>query len=69
MVCLLSDVIFLFYLFKYIRLFKGAAGNFICPLDSMSPNAFRTVMEIDAQGTFNVTKVVYEKAMKVRNKV
>lgn len=46
--------------------FSGAAGNFICSLDSMSHNAFRTVIEIDTLGTFNVTKVVYEKIMKVR---
>ncbi|XP_071814124.1 peroxisomal 2,4-dienoyl-CoA reductase [(3E)-enoyl-CoA-producing]-like [Apostichopus japonicus] len=45
-------------------LINGAAGNFLCPAASMSFNAFKTVMEIDAQGTFNVTKVVFDKYMK-----
>ncbi|KAK3089878.1 hypothetical protein FSP39_007281 [Pinctada imbricata] len=45
-------------------LVNGAAGNFLCPASSMSFNAFRTVMEIDAHGTFNVSKVVYDKYMK-----
>ena len=31
----------------------------------LSFNAFRTVMDIDAMGTFNVTKVVFDQYMKV----
>ena len=46
-------------------LFEGAAGNFLCPLENMSYNAFRTVMEIDALGTFNVSKAVYDNWFKV----
>ncbi|KAJ9638510.1 peroxisomal 2 4-dienoyl-CoA reductase sps19 [Knufia peltigerae] len=34
----------------------GAAGNFLAPLHSLSANAFKTVQEIDVQGSFNVTK-------------
>ncbi|KAH0845929.1 2,4-dienoyl-CoA reductase (NADPH2), variant [Fonsecaea monophora] len=34
----------------------GAAGNFLAPLNSLSVNAFKTVQEIDVQGSFNVTK-------------
>ncbi|XP_005101023.1 peroxisomal 2,4-dienoyl-CoA reductase [Aplysia californica] len=45
-------------------LINGAAGNFLCPLESMSFNAFRTVMEIDTLGTYNVSKVVYDKYFK-----
>ncbi|KAL3877244.1 hypothetical protein ACJMK2_034977 [Sinanodonta woodiana] len=45
-------------------LINGAAGNFLSPAAGLSFNAFRTVMEIDAHGTFNVMKVVYEKYMK-----
>lgn len=42
---------------------SGAAGNFLCPAATMSANAFRTVMEIDALGTFNVTKAVFDASM------
>ncbi|XP_062956682.1 peroxisomal 2,4-dienoyl-CoA reductase [(3E)-enoyl-CoA-producing] isoform X2 [Cynocephalus volans] len=38
-----------------------AAGNFLCPASTLSFNAFRTVMEIDTIGTFNVSRVLYEK--------
>lgn len=42
-----------------------AAGNFLCPASSLSFNAFKTVMEIDTMGTFNTSKVVYEKYFQV----
>ncbi|XP_068439260.1 peroxisomal 2,4-dienoyl-CoA reductase [(3E)-enoyl-CoA-producing] isoform X3 [Clinocottus analis] len=42
-------------------LINNAAGNFLCPATSLSFNAFKTVMEIDTMGTFNTSKVVYEK--------
>lgn len=42
-----------------------AAGNFLCPAVSLSFNAFKTVMEIDTMGTFNTSKVVYEKWFQV----
>ncbi|KAL4617910.1 peroxisomal 2,4-dienoyl-CoA reductase isoform X1 [Arapaima gigas] len=45
-------------------LVNNAAGNFLCPATSLSFNAFRTVMEIDTMGTFNTSKVVYEKWFK-----
>ena len=35
---------------------SGAAGNFLAPISSLSPNAFRTVMEIDTIGTYNTIK-------------
>lgn len=43
-----------------------AAGNFLCPAASLSFNAFKTVMEIDTMGTFNTSKVVYEKWFQVQ---
>jgi len=46
-------------------LYIGAAGNFLAPAAALSFNAFKTVMEIDAHGTFNVSKVVYDKYLKV----
>lgn len=38
---------------------NGAAGNFPSPIAAMSPNGFKTVMDIDMQGTFNVTKACF----------
>lgn len=43
-----------------------AAGNFLCPATALSFNAFKTVLDIDTLGTFNTSKVVYEKWFKVR---
>lgn len=43
---------------------NGAAGNFLAPLDKLTPNGFKTVIDIDLLGTYNTTKVVYEKYMK-----
>eukprot|EP00835_Amoeboradix_gromovi_P004927 NODE_420_length_8944_cov_0.479819.p2 type:complete len:269 gc:universal NODE_420_length_8944_cov_0.479819:1954-2760(+) len=37
-------------------LFCGAAGNFLVPFKDMSPNAFKTVLEIDLFGTFHTVK-------------
>jgi hypothetical protein len=47
-------------------IYIGAAGNFLCPAVSLSFNAFKTVMEIDTMGTFNVSKTAYEKYFRVR---
>ena len=43
----------------------GAAGNFLCPAGALSFNAFKTVMDIDTSGTFNVSRVLYEKFFRV----
>lgn len=45
-------------------LINNAAGNFLCPATSLSFNAFKTVLEIDTMGTFNTSKVVFEKWFK-----
>ncbi|XP_077880948.1 peroxisomal 2,4-dienoyl-CoA reductase [(3E)-enoyl-CoA-producing] isoform X3 [Ictidomys tridecemlineatus] len=42
-------------------LINGAAGNFLCPASALSFNAFKTVVDIDTIGTFNVSRVLYEK--------
>ncbi|KAK3323905.1 hypothetical protein B0T19DRAFT_486183 [Cercophora scortea] len=34
----------------------GAAGNFIAPISGLSPNAFKSVIDIDTIGTFNTIK-------------
>ena len=38
---------------------SGAAGNFICPAAQLSANGFRTVVDIDLMGTFNVLRAAY----------
>ena len=35
---------------------NGAAGNFICAAEDLSPNGFGTVVDIDLKGTFNVSR-------------
>jgi NAD(P)-dependent dehydrogenase (short-subunit alcohol dehydrogenase family) len=39
---------------------SGAAGNFLAPAMDMSSNAFRTVVDIDLNGTFNVFRACYD---------
>ncbi|MFW7382001.1 MAG: SDR family oxidoreductase [Oligoflexus sp.] len=41
-------------------LVNGAAGNFLCPPEELSPNGFRTVIEIDLIGSFNMCRLSYE---------
>jgi len=37
-------------------LVNGAAGNFICSVEDLSPNAFSSVIQIDLIGTFHMSK-------------
>jgi 2,4-dienoyl-CoA reductase [(3E)-enoyl-CoA-producing], peroxisomal len=41
-------------------LINGAAGNFPIPAAQLSYNGFRTVVEIDLEGTFNMSKACFE---------
>ncbi|MES1912500.1 MAG: hypothetical protein MHM6MM_004767 [Cercozoa sp. M6MM] len=41
-------------------LINAAAGNFLCPAKQLSLRAFRTVMEIDTVGTFNMSRTCFE---------
>lgn len=43
---------------------SGAAGNFVAPASALSPNGFRTVIDIDLIGTFHVFRAGYELARK-----
>ena len=45
-------------------LVNGAAGNFLASAEKLSTNGFRTVMEIDTLGTFNMSKAVFNNSMK-----
>ncbi len=40
-------------------LVNGAAGNFIAPALGMSPNGFRSVVEIDLLGSFHVLRAAH----------
>ncbi len=40
-------------------LVNGAAGNFICLAENLSPNGFGTVVDIDLKGTFNVSRAAF----------
>lgn len=44
-------------------LVNGAAGNFPCPSADLSPNGFGTVLDIDAKGTWNVSRAVYHASL------
>jgi peroxisomal 2,4-dienoyl-CoA reductase len=39
---------------------NGAAGNFLCAAEELSPNGFGTVVDIDLKGTFNVCRAAFE---------
>jgi 2,4-dienoyl-CoA reductase [(3E)-enoyl-CoA-producing], peroxisomal len=41
-------------------LVNGAAGNFLAPAAGLSPNGFRTVIDIDLVGTFNASRAAFE---------
>jgi NAD(P)-dependent dehydrogenase (short-subunit alcohol dehydrogenase family) len=38
----------------------GAAGNFLCPAEDLSPNGFKTVIDIDLQGSFHASRAAFE---------
>ena len=40
-------------------LISGAAGNFIAPARDLSPNGFKTVVDIDLNGTFHVLRLAW----------
>jgi NAD(P)-dependent dehydrogenase (short-subunit alcohol dehydrogenase family) len=37
----------------------GAAGNFLCRAEDMSPNGFKTVIDIDLLGSFNASRAAF----------
>ena len=43
---------------------NGAAGNFLASVEKLSMNAFKTVLDIDTVGTFNMSKACFENYMK-----
>ncbi len=47
-------------------LIAGAAGNFICPAEELSPNGFRTVIEIDLLGAFHASRLAFSQLKETR---
>jgi peroxisomal 2,4-dienoyl-CoA reductase len=45
---------------KLDTLVNGAAGNFLAPAAGLSPNGFKTVVDIDLNGTFNASRAAFE---------
>ena len=41
-------------------LINNAAGNFVCPTAELSANAWKTVIDIDLNGTFHCCKAAYQ---------
>jgi NAD(P)-dependent dehydrogenase (short-subunit alcohol dehydrogenase family) len=47
-------------------LVSGAAGNFVCPAEGLSPNGFKTVIDIDLQGSFHASRAAFEQLKATR---
>jgi peroxisomal 2,4-dienoyl-CoA reductase len=43
---------------------NNAAGNFLCPSSELTPNGFGTVIDIDAKGTWNVSRAAFHARLK-----
>jgi peroxisomal 2,4-dienoyl-CoA reductase len=50
-------------------LVNGAAGNFLCKAEELSPNGFGTVVDIDLKGTFNVCRAAFEQLKEHRGQI
>ena len=48
---------------------NGAAGNFLCAAEELSPNGFGTVVDIDLKGTFNVCRAAFAQLKQHRGQV
>jgi len=48
---------------------NGAAGNFLCKAEDLSPNGFGTVVDIDLKGTFNVCRAAFAQLKEHRGQV
>jgi len=50
-------------------LVAGAAGNFPAPAEKLSPNGFKTVVEIDLVGAFNASRAAFEQLKETRGAI
>jgi len=48
---------------------NGAAGNFLCAAEELSPNGFGTVLDIDTKGTFNVCRATFPQLKEHRGQI
>src|SRR4029453_6388728 len=48
---------------------NGAAGNFLCKAEELSPNGFGSVVDIDLKGTFNVCRATFEQLREHRGQI
>jgi peroxisomal 2,4-dienoyl-CoA reductase len=48
---------------------NGAAGNFLCKPEELSPNGFGTVVDIDLKGTFNVCRAAFAQLKEHRGQI
>ncbi len=48
---------------------NGAAGNFLCAAEELSPNGFGAVVDIDLKGTFNVCRLAFSELKRSRGQV
>ena len=48
---------------------NGAAGNFLCNAEELSPNGFGTVVDIDLKGTFNVCRATFAQLKEHRGQI
>ncbi len=54
---------------KIDMLVNGAAGNFLCKPEELSPNGFGTVVDIDLKGTFNVCRAAFAQLKEHRGQI
>jgi NAD(P)-dependent dehydrogenase (short-subunit alcohol dehydrogenase family) len=47
----------------------GAAGNFPCPAEGLSPNGFKAVVDIDLLGSFNSSRAAFEQLRSTRGSI
>ena len=48
---------------------NGAAGNFLCNAEQLTPNGFGTVVDIDLKGTFNVCRAAFAQLKEHRGQI
>lgn len=47
----------------------GAAGNFLVPAEKLSPNGFKTVIDIDLLGSFNAARAAFDQLSRTRGTI
>jgi NAD(P)-dependent dehydrogenase (short-subunit alcohol dehydrogenase family) len=47
----------------------GAAGNFLCRAEDMSPNGFKTVVDIDLIGSFNAARAAFDQLKETKGTI